>query len=563
MKRGRTIASLLLLSGLMAGLAGCEDLHQLLTPQEKSPPLGRSVTTPGPAYRPTQQAAEPDPALDWASYNRTLRGNRFSPLTQIDTGNVNKLRPRCAYTLPHAVNMQSGLLEIAGTIYVTTRQSTFAIDAATCALRWQHVYHLARHPPFDPNKVNRGLAYAHGRLIRGSNDGRLYALNAATGRTIWNVPIGSPAIGETFPAAPIAWHGLVFIGNAGGDNFGVKGRMMAFDAATGAQLWSTPTLPADGRARETWPPSTFHHPQGGGATWTTYAIDPRTGMLFIPTGNAAPDFLPSLRKGADFYTYGVLGMTARTGTIKFWHQFLNGDDFHDWDMAAPPELITTRGGRRLLVAAGKDGYLYALDRNSGKLVLKVAVTTIYNAHAPLTTSGTRFCPGIDGGIEWNGPAYSPLTDAFYVNAVDWCVTVKIEPPAKLQSRLGLPWTGSNSRIHPYGLRAKHKSGWLTAVNAHTGTVLWRYHAATPLVAGVATTAGGLVFTGTLAGQFLAFDAKTGAILYQYNTHQPIGGGVISYQTKGLQYIAVASGMNSALGWQVTSTPARIIVFNVP
>ncbi len=562
----KSLRVVLMLGGVAALLGGCQNLRQdarqLLAPATAPPPQGVSVTIPGPAYQPKAATARPDPAIDWASYNHTLRGSRFSALSQINTGNAARLRPVCAYTLPHPVNMQAGPLEIGGTIYVTTQASTYAIDAATCALRWRHVYHLARHVPFDPNHLSRGLAYAEGRLFRGSNDGRLYALDAATGRTLWNTPIGDPSIGETFPAAPIAWRGMVFIGNAGGDNFGVKGRMMAFDAATGEELWTTPLIPPNGAARQTWPPESFERRPGGAATWTSYAIDPRSGMLFVPTGNAAPDFLPALRQGADFYSYGVLGLDARTGTPKFWHQFLNGDDFHDWDMAAPPELITTPDGRHLLVAAGKDGYLYALDRDTGQLVLQTPTTTIENATAPLTAAGTRFCPGIEGGTEWNGPAYSPQTNAFYVNAIDWCTTVKTEPPGTLEARQGLPWTGSNSRFYPYGIRGKRKTGWLTAIDARTGAILWRRHAATPLVAGVTATAGGLIFTATVGGHFMTLDAKTGAVLYRFNAKQPIGGGVISYAVQGRQYVAMASGMDSPMGWLVSSSPAKIIVFGL-
>lgn len=539
-------------------------LREVIAGPMPPPPIGTSRTIAGPDYAPgAPLPASPDPATDWGSYNRTLEGDRFSPLDRITTANVDELRPLCDFRLADATDLQGTPLEIAGTLYVTTQQHTYAIDARTCRLRWEHIYHLARRVPLDPNQVNRGLAYWHGLLIRGSNDGRLYALNAATGGTVWNVPIGDPAIGETFPAAPIVWHGMVFIGNAGGDNFGVAGRMMGFDARTGLMLWSTPLIPSNGRAAATWQATSFEHPRGGAATWTSYAIDPRTGILYAPTGNAAPDFLKSLRPGANDYAYGVIGLDARTGSVRFWHQFLSGDDVHDWDMAAAPELITTPRGRKLLVAAGKDGFLYALDRETGKLAVKTAITTRFNTRAPMTPRGTRFCPGIEGGVEWSSPAYSPQTDALYVNAVDWCTTVRVIAANALKGRKGLPWTGSTSRIHPYGLRANRYSGWITAVSARTGAVLWRLHDSRPMLAGTTPTEGGVVFTGDLNGLFMALDQRTGALLYRYDTGQPIGGGVITYADRGRQYVAVAAGMDAPIGWRLSTGPGRIVVFGLP
>ncbi|HXS72823.1 MAG TPA: PQQ-binding-like beta-propeller repeat protein [Rhodanobacteraceae bacterium] len=551
--------SVVLLLGAM--LSGCGGAKLLLAPASPPPPRGASHTQHGPAYAPNAVArGAPDPASDWGSYNKTLAGDRYSPLAQITPANVGALRQVCAFQLDAPVNMQSSLVEIGGTLYFSTLQDTYAADAKTCALRWRHTYELARQPPFDPNKVNRGVGWMDGRLFRGSNDGRLYALDAGTGDELWNVAIGDPQIGETFPAAPVAWNGRVYIGNAGGDNFGVTGRMMAFDANTGAKLWSADLVPTSGPASQTWPPSTAQHPKAGAATWTSYTIDARNNLLWVPTGNSAPDFLKSVHPGQNLYTYSVVALDTKTGELKQSRQLVTRDDFHDWDIAAPPELIDTPDGRHLLIAAGKDGYLYALDRDTLRLLFKTAVTRMENTTAPLTAQGTHFCPGIDGGVEWNGPAYSPRSNAFYVNAIDWCITVATEPPAQLEGRKGLPWTGAKDRTHPFGVQDKQRSGWITAVDAQDGSIRWQYHARAPLVSGITATAGGLVFSGDIAGDFMAFDARDGKLLWQRDLGQPIGGGVIAYAVDGKQYIAVASGMDSPLGWQVHSTPARVVVF---
>jgi len=545
----------------MLALSGCGGVKLLLSPATPPPPKGASRTVHGPAYAPAQVArGAPDPATEWGAYNNTRSGDRWSPLAQITTANVGDLRQVCAFQLDKSVNMQSSLLEIGGTLYFTTLEDTYAVDASTCALRWRHTYQLARKPPFDPNKVNRGVGWLDGKLFRGSNDGRLYALDAGTGQELWNVPIGDPAIGETFPAAPVAWNGRVYIGNAGGDNFGVTGRMMAFDMNTGGKLWSADLVPTSGPASRTWPPATAQHPKAGAATWTSYTLDTPRNLLWVPTGNAAPDFLKSLRPGQNLYTYSVVALDTKTGALKTAKQLVTEDDFHDWDVAAPPELIETPDGHQLLVAAGKDGYLYVLDRDTLQMLYKTPVTRMENVSAPLTAQGTHFCPGIDGGVEWNGPAYSPHTNAFYVNAIDWCITVATRAPEKLESRKGLPWTGAKDRKNPFGVQDKQRSGWVTAVSAKDGSILWQYHARTPLVSGITATAGDVVFTADIAGDFMAFDARSGKLLWQRNLGQPIGGGVISYSTGGKQYIAVAAGMDSPLGWQVHSTPARVVVF---
>lgn len=554
-----SIASLLSLA-----LIGCGPAKLLLAPPSVPPPKGASSTVKGPAYAPNAvPRGAPDPSTDWGAYNKTLAGNRYSRLAQITRANVGSLHRVCSFRVDEPVNMQSSLLAIGGTLYFTTLEDTYAIDAATCKLRWQHTYHLARQPPFDPNQVNRGVAWLNGHLYRGSNDGRLYALDAGTGQELWNVAIGDPEIGETFPAAPIAWNGRVYIGNAGGDFFGVTGRMMAFDAKTGGRLWSADLVPRSGPASQTWPPETAVHPKAGGATWTSYAIDTRHGLLYVPTGNAAPDFLKSVRPGDNLYTYSVVALDTADGELRRWRQLVTSDDFHDWDIASPPELIDTADGRHLVVEAGKDGYLYVLDRDTLQLLYKTPVTTIKNVTAPLTPEGTHYCPGVDGGVEWNGPAYSPQTNALYVNAIDWCITVAVRPPAELEGRKGLPWTGAKDRIAPFGVQDKMRSGWVTAVSVVDGSIRWQYHARAPLVSGITATAGGVVFTGDIAGEFMAFDAKSGKVLWRYNTGQPIGGGVISYAVDGRQYVAVASGMQSKIGWKVDSTPAKVVVFALP
>ena len=226
---------------VLAFASACSQLV-FLKPPSVPRKKGSSSTVRGPAFAAQSTQSTPRAtgtgAADWPMYNRSYDGTRFSPLGQISAANVATLAPACTFPLGVKANLQTGLLAVDGTLYFTTLTDTYAVDAATCALRWRHHYDFDPKPPFDPNKVNRGAAYLAGtdraRLFRGANDGRVMALDAATGEELWSVVAGDPSAGETFPAAPIAWNGMVFMGNAGGDNFAVKGRMMAFDTKSPA-----------------------------------------------------------------------------------------------------------------------------------------------------------------------------------------------------------------------------------------------------------------------------------------------------------------------------------------
>jgi alcohol dehydrogenase (cytochrome c) len=188
------------------------------------------------------------------------------------------------------------------------------------------------------------------------------------------------------------------------------------------------------------------------------------------------------------------------------------------------------------------------------------VTTIDNVEAPLSRAGTHFCPGVNGGVEWNGPAFSPRTNAFYVNSVDWCTTLKLGSVDELRGVSGMPWTGSADRFEPFGANDPTRRGWLTAIDAEDGHVRWKYASPTPLIAGVTTTAGGLVFSGDLNGTFFALDAATGQMLFRAETGRPIGGGVVTYRVGGRQHIAVAAGLHSPVGWKIRSGTARVVVY---
>jgi alcohol dehydrogenase (cytochrome c) len=508
---------------------------------------------------------------DWPTYSGDFPATRFSPLAEVTKANVGGLRRTCTYDTGESTAFQTGPLEVQGVLYFTTYNTTFALDASTCALKWKY----GQTGPSGGLGVNRGLALADGKLFRGTGDAHVFALDAATGRPGWDVSIGDYNKGESVPMAPLAWNGMVFAGNAGGDIFGITGRIYALSAADGHELWRFDVVPSSGPGRATWKNVTAQNPPTGGATWTTYSLDPESGVLWVSTGNVAPDFLFALHPGDNLYTTSVLALDAKTGKLLAYVQPVK-QDFHDWDMTAAPALIRTRAGRLLAAAAGKDGLLYGIDRSSVmlngktagaplKIVYATPVTTRTNVKTPLnTTSEVRFCPGTGGGTEWNGPGFSPSLNLLFVNAIDWCSAVKVAAAATANGKAGAAWSGSGDSENLFGRHDPQEkwAGWLTAVDADSGRVRWKYKSPTPLVAAVTPSAGGLVFTGDLNGDVLALDAESGSVLWRDSTGAPIGGGVISYQTGGHQRIAVAAGMNSRV-WPVKQATARIVIYGLP
>ena len=516
-------------------------------------------------------------AGDWAFYNGSLSGERYSPLNQITTANVARLQQACVFETQDTVSFQSGIVAVGGTLYVTAFNTTYAIDGATCQQKWK----LTRAEPPTGLRVNRGVAYSGGMLFRGTGDAHVLGIDAATGKLLWDVAIGDPKKGESTPMAPLAWNDLVFAGNAGGDEFGVTGRIYALDAATGKTVWQFNTVPDSGPARATWPKASAANPPTGGATWTSYALDELTGTLYVSTGNPAPDFVLDLRPGDNLYTNAILALDARTGQLQTYIQPIK-HDFHDWDVAAAPALITTKTGVPLVIAAAKNGLVYGIERGrtgtpagggggamSESLALAIlygtAATTRENVETPLSSDSlTRFCPGSQGGIEWNGPSYHRASGTIYVNAIDWCTSVKLQRLDTLHGAPGESWTGMDDPQMAFGKMdpIERWKGWVVAIDAETGAVRWKVQTSKPMVAGITATAGGLVFTGDLDGQVIAFDAMKGNILWRKATGGAIGGGVIAFEAGGKQRIAAAVGMNSPI-WPVKGGPARVVVYALP
>jgi alcohol dehydrogenase (cytochrome c) len=510
-----------------------------------------------------QRAAPAAGEADWSRYNGAFSSDRYSQLDQINRGNVSKLTALCVYDLNVDASFQTGPIVVGQTLYGTTESDTFAIDSDNCREKWR----VHEEGSTTGLRVNRGVAYLDGMLFRGGPQGDVAAYDAGTGKKLWSTHLADREKGESVPSAPIAWNGLVFIGTAGGDTYSFKGRVYALDAKTGARVWETYTVPTDAnqpgnekmqaQAKATWN-NAKDTPIAGGGTWTSYTLDPERGFLYIPVGNPAPDFTNNVRSGANLYTNSILALEAKTGIYQA-HYSLIPADFHDWDLAAAPVLATTRGGKRVVAGAAKDGLLHVFDVSTGKKLYETAVTTRKNVDVPLSTEPTNFCPGASGGSEWNGPAYSPDVNLFFDGTVDWCVTVTLDP-RELAKKPGQAWTGTEL-ANQFGKKDLNWSGWVTATDADSGLVKWRFHAGSPVLSGITPTKGGLVFAGDMGKNAFAFDAATGKVLWQAELPGAAGGGVITYMASGKQRVAFVSGTRSQV-FPVSPASAKIVVFGM-
>ncbi len=520
---------------------------------------------PAPSVAPTSRAA----GDDWPSYNRTLTSERYSPLAEINAKTVGALKILCRYDAKQYTSFEPGLIMVNGALIGTTRTDIFSINPATCEENWR----TREDVPPSILSAMRGAAYLDGKLFRGSQDGRVLAYDFKTGKRIWQTTIADGSKGEFVAAAPIAWNGLVFIGDAGGDAKGGKGRMYALDAGSGKIVWEFYLVPKTEGDRPRGPQapspldtSTWANAAGfpisGGATWTSYTLDPAAGELYVPVGNPSPAYGISVREGENLYTDSVVVLDAMTGAYKR-HFKLMPRDWHDWDVASAPALIHTLGGKRLLSAAPKDGYLYGIDLADNAVLYRTPVTKIENVDEPFAPDkAVRFCPGASGGSEWNGPAYDPETNLIITGEIDWCTTVKRQTDEQLQDApTGGVWFG-NAMRNPFNLfgRQDHNfwGGWVYAVDADTGVWKWRLRSNYPIVSGVTPTAGGLVFVGDLGGNFYALDAASGEKLWGQKIGGAIGGGVIAYRTDGGEKIAVATGLVS-VPWPTEVVTGKIVV----
>ena len=512
---------------------------------------------------------------DWPSYGGTRMAWRYSGLDQINTSNVNRLRPAWIFqTGEYSDALQSTPIVINGVMYLSTNNSkVFALNAASGDLIWEYDYPAASASDSSGDITNyvlhgaqnRGVAVAGGKVFLGTHDNYMVALDAKTGQELWKVNIDNARQCGCAPrGAPLVVKNTVIIGGTGGDG-AHRGYLTAFNINTGRLAWRWYTIPAKGeKGNDTWKGDSWKY--GGGANWMTGSYDPELNLIYWGTGNAASDFYAGDRivKGADpkrginLYTASIVALDADTGKLKWYHQEIPHDV---WDYDSAYEVIlfdrVINGKlRKLLVHMNKSGLTFVLDRVTGKYInaflankVNTFVTGIgkggklLGRREPVLGKAVDICPsGLAGGKSWNQMAYSPRTGLVYAPLLEICNTITA---IKQEPREGEFFAGGSGSVFlPAGLK---NYSHLDAFDAVTGKVKWSYPYHYVLLASVLTTAGDLVFSGKPDGKFFALDAKTGKQLWSFQTGAGNRGSAVSYAVNGRQYIATPTGWGTIVG----------------
>lgn len=502
---------------------------------------------------------------NWMLYSRTYDNQRFSPLNEITVDNVRRLEPVAIIQTGVAGSFENSPIVVNGIMYLSTPYDHVqAYDAATGKELWSYTPDLG-YTQLCCGPESRGVALADGRLYVAQLDGILVALDARTGTVEWTKQVGDPRGAFSLTIAPQVYDGMVIVGTSGAE-YPTRGFVAAFDSKTGKEIWRFYTVAAPGEpAGNTWSGDSWK--TGGGSVWNTPAIDPQRGLIFFGVGNPNPDNYGDDRKGDNGYTDSIVALHVKTGKLAWWYQEVS-HDLWDYDADGPVVLLDVKdtNGNTIAAAAeaGKEGQVFIVNRDNGKLIRKsepfVAQSKTMWKPPPLN-GYVNIYPGAQGGNEWSPESYSPMTHLFYVDGTNESWEYSGEKPMTVTGHLRLggvlqPITpdgpielgepGANAhKAHVDG--AIPPTGDLSAVDPSTGRIAWQYKSDEPMLGGVMTTAGNLVFAGEMNGDFDAFNATTGQKLW----HLDLGAGVnappITYRVNGKQYIAVAAGGNAANG----------------
>jgi alcohol dehydrogenase (cytochrome c) len=494
---------------------------------------------------------------DVLTYGMGYNQQRFSPLKQVNRDTVKRLVPAWSYSMASNYGEESQALVTNGVMFITSHDKTVAVDAMTGKEIWKT---MIDYPPETTKVVccgivNRGAAIYEGKLFRTTLDAHVVALDMKTGKEIWNVKSSDTAEGAAMTGAPLVANGVLVNGIAGSE-FGVRGFLEGHDLATGKQLWRLYTVPGEGeKGSETWPDKAAR--ASGGSTWTTGSYDPDLDLVFWGIGNPAP-WNALDRKGDDLYTNSIIAFHPKTGEMVWHYQMSPNDPFdHDGVNSLVQADLTIDGkAQKIVMQASRNGFFYVLERATGKLLAaNNFVKVTWADGVDLKTGRPRWTvdmksviesqtkistwPSIAGGTNWFPMSYSPLTGLAYVNTLDIGMEYQALPVEEVRKmKVGEPHFGVKlANIY----NESGNRGILKAIEPLTGKAKWEVPFKSANWAGTMTTAGGLVFTGTLTGEFMAFDADTGKVLWQFQTPSGIIGQPITWERDGKQYVTVTSG----------------------
>lgn len=491
--------------------------------------------------------AESEPG-SWLTYSGSYGAQRYSTLNEIDRTNVHRLQTAWIYQTRSTQKFEVSPLVVDGVMYISEPPSdATALDLRTGRPIWQYRRSLPPGIVTCCGQVNRGVALLDDQVFLGTVDAHLVALDARTGRVRWEVEVAEHTEGYAITVAPLALDGKIIVGISGGE-YGIRGFLDAYDPATGERLWRFWTVPGPGEpGNETWSGDSWQ--RGGAPTWVTGAYDPELDLLYWGTGNPGPDFIGEVREGDNLYSESLIALDPDTGELVWYFQFLP-HDIHDYDSTQVPVLLDAVFGgvpRKLLVFPNRNGFYYVLDRETGEYLLGKQFARqnwalgldengrpIENPETVADLDGALVYPDDDGAANWYSPTYSPQTGLIYQNVRETGATYFLADATYEPGRI---YMGASRRP----VQDEDPRGFLRALNAVTGDLVWEIAVHSPPWAGLMSTAGGLVFSGTTEGDFFAADAETGDVLWRFQTGGGIYANPITYLSEGRQYVTIAAG----------------------
>ncbi|MGE3692590.1 MAG: PQQ-dependent dehydrogenase, methanol/ethanol family [Novosphingobium sp.] len=530
---------------------------------------------------------------DWPNHNGDAAETAFSRLDQINRDTVKRLGLAFSLDLPGETTLEATPIAVAGKLYFTgTHAQVYAVDGKTGQQLWKYDPETWKRNPWMLTQnfaANRGAAFADGRIFAASLDGRLFALDAATGKLVWETQTVPPQSHQFITGAPRVFRGKVIIGQAGAD-FGERGFVAAYDQATGKQVWRfyvTPGSPEENKgdpaqeaAAKTWNGEWWKTGTGGGP-WDDMTFDEELGRVYVGTGNVAP-VDPKTRwqeQGDNLYTAGIVALEADSGKY-VWHYQENPRDSWDYDSTQQITLVTLPidgKPRKILLHAPKNGFLYAIDRNDGKVVSAEKIVKVtWASHIDLKTGrpaeekdiryengDVTIWPNPAGAHSWQAQSWSPRTGLIYIPVTQNGVRYSQGEPIPGGVFVGGVWIGSEKQDERDG------KGSLLAWDPVTQKQAWIVPHQTMYNGGVLSTAGNLVFQGIADGTFSAYDAASGKQLWTFDAGLGIISSPMSYAIDGKQYIALLVGWGGSsavgsdvmnVGWKYGANPRRLLVF---
>jgi alcohol dehydrogenase (cytochrome c) len=500
---------------------------------------------------------------NWLTYSGGYASQRYSLLRQITPANVKTLEQRWVFQAESLEKFESTPLVVDGVMYLTQAPSdAVALDARTGRVFWIYRYYPSTASRPCCGSVNRGLAILGDTLFLATLDAHLVALDAKNGRELWKTKVGEASAGYAMTLAPLVVKDKVVVGVAGGE-FGIRGFIAAYDVRTGSEAWRFYTIPAPGEpGHETWDGDDWKY--GGASIWVTGSYDPALNLTYWGIGNPGPDWNPDQRPGDNLYSDSVVALDADTGTLKWYFQFTPNDPYDYDAVQIPVLADANWNGspRKLMLWGNRNGFFYVLDRATGEFLSGYPFVKVNWASGldekgrPIATpqpQGAPTYPGVQGGTNWYSPSYSPRTGLFYVSAWEDYGSVFIKEEQEYQEgqrfvggRPASPIPGAanvpsirRGAINTWTEEAGH--GAVIALDPRTGEKKWKFLMTDVTDSGILTTATDLLFTGGREGYFHALDARTGTLLWKASLGGQIAAGPMAYQVGGTQYIAIAAG----------------------